>query len=305
MRRLLLLIPAASLVACAGLKPVSLPESVPSNGDLQVPVAFFPQEKYQCGPAALAMVLDWAGVAVRPADLTASVYTPSRKGSLQPALITAARRHGRVAYPIKGLDELIAELDAGHPVIVLQNLSLPVWPRWHYAVVIGLDRDAGEVLLHSGLDPHRRTKLRAFMNTWRRADYWGLVVLPSDRLPANADDVRWVKAVAGLEQAGHYREVLSAYRTALRRWPDSIPARMGLANTHYALDDLEAAESAYRQVLARAPDYALAWNNLAQTLADQGRRSEAIDAAERAVRLGGPYKEEFERTFRAIKESDK
>ena len=35
---------------------------------------FFPQEEYQCGPAALATVLAASGVAVSPDDLTGKVY---------------------------------------------------------------------------------------------------------------------------------------------------------------------------------------------------------------------------------------
>ena len=63
-------------------------------------VPFFAQEELQCGPAALAMTLNWSGIAVQPSDLTPEVFTPDLKGSLQSALIGATRRHGRVAYPI-------------------------------------------------------------------------------------------------------------------------------------------------------------------------------------------------------------
>ena len=46
-------------------------------------VPFFPQEEYQCGPAALATVLTWTGVNVTPAELAPQVYLPERQGSLQ------------------------------------------------------------------------------------------------------------------------------------------------------------------------------------------------------------------------------
>lgn len=292
----------AAATGCTGLEPVRAPGSLPARQPVQVPVTFFPQERYQCGPAALAMALDWSGLEVAPDDLVESVYTPSRRGSLQPALVAAARRHGRVAFPIEGLEALGAELSAGHPVIVLQNLSLPIWPRWHYAVVIGLEPEENIVRLHSGPDPHRRTGLRTFMNTWRRGEHWGLLVLPPDRLPATADDVSWVKAVTGLERAGRQREALAAYRAALARWPESVPAHMGLGNAHYALGEPARAETAYREVIGMNDGYALAWNNLAQALADQGRTGEALQAAERAVSLGGPYREAFEETLRSIRE---
>jgi hypothetical protein len=86
-------------------------------------VPFHPQERDQCGPASLAMVLEWGGVQVDPSTLRAQIFTPGRSGSLQSDIVAAARRHGRVAYPVSTLDELSTELSAGHPVLVLQNLG--------------------------------------------------------------------------------------------------------------------------------------------------------------------------------------
>ncbi len=41
---------------------------------------------------------------------------------------------------------------------------------------------------------------------------------------------------------------------------------------------------------------------MAQVLADQGRREEALRAARRAISLGGPYEKEFEKTMSEIKD---
>ncbi len=286
---------------CASLKPVALPEGAPDR-DLQVPVAFFPQERYQCGPAALAMALDATGYRITPEDLVSQVYTPERQGSLQPAMISATRRHGRVAYPIHGLDALIEELEDGRPVVVLQNLGLGWIPQWHYAVVIGLDPEKKQVRLHSGTTPHHRMALRTFMNTWRRADTWGLAVVTPEEIPATADPDGWVSAVSGLESAGRPTEAASGYLTGISRWPDHVPSWFGLGNAMYAAGSADRARLAWQQAIAIDPDYALAWNNLAQVLADQGRHDEALRAAERALALGGPYREEFEKTMDEIKE---
>ena len=93
------------------------------------------------------MALAWSGLRIDPDDLAPQVYTPSLKGSLQPAMITAARRHSRVAYPISGANALLQEIAAGHPVIVLQNLGLSWIPVWHYAVVIGYDLNQEVIIL--------------------------------------------------------------------------------------------------------------------------------------------------------------
>ncbi|MEE8173660.1 MAG: PA2778 family cysteine peptidase, partial [Alphaproteobacteria bacterium] len=103
-------------------------------------VPFFAQEDYQCGPAALAMALGWSGISIRPEALVEQVYSPARKGSLPSDMITAARRQGRVAYPVDGFDNLLREVAAGHPVIVLQDLGTSLGAYWHFAVVTGYDR---------------------------------------------------------------------------------------------------------------------------------------------------------------------
>ncbi len=115
-------------------------------------VPFYPQAAYQCGPAAMAMVLGWSGLALKPEDLVSEVYIPSRQGSLQTRLIGAARRHDRLAYELQGVDALLGEVAAGHPVIVLQNLGTGWYPVWHYAVVMGFDRTADAIILHTGID---------------------------------------------------------------------------------------------------------------------------------------------------------
>ena len=77
---------ALVLSGCAGGGPILAPEQqrdiLPEFVELtQIP--FFPQEDYQCGPAALAMILVNAGLEVVPEDLVEKVYIPDRRGSLQ------------------------------------------------------------------------------------------------------------------------------------------------------------------------------------------------------------------------------
>lgn len=290
------------LPGCGLLPSGPLPQSQESPPDAMVEgVPFFAQDELQCGPAALAMVLNWSGVPLQPADLTAEVYTPGLKGSLQSALIASARRHGRVAYPITGSEALLAELSAGNPAIVLVNLSFFWYPKWHYAVVIGYDQQQGEVILHSGLTAREILNSRVFMNIWRRSEYWGLLVLPPERLPAGAEETAWLTAVAGLEQAGQWQAAASGYATALTRWHESFAAWMGLGNSSYGRHDLDGAARAFAQAARLQPQNGSAFNNLAQVLAEQGKQQEALAAAQRAVELGGPLIETFRQTLEEIK----
>lgn len=265
-----------------------------------VSVPFFPQDEYQCGPAALAMVLAWSGLDVKPAELTEKVYTASLQGSLQPAMIAGARRSGRLAYVISGTETLIREIAAGHPVIVLQNLGLSWIPVWHYAVAVGYDTPRDEVMLHSGLDARQRLSMPVFQNTWARAGDWGLLVLPPGELPATATEGRFVEAVLGLEKAKQPAAAVQGYRAALNHWPQNLPAVMGLGNSYYALGDLKNSEAAFRQATESHPHEGAAFNNLAHVLLAQGRRQDALDAARQAVALGGPHQSVFRKTLEEI-----
>ena len=264
-------------------------------------VPFFPQEAYQCGPAALAMALAWSGVEVSPRDLKAEVFTPSRNGSLQSAMIAATRRRARIAYLLSDPDALIEEVAAGHPVIVLQNLGLSWYPVWHYAVVIGWDLTHGNLILHSGTTPHKPIGLSVFERTWARSQFWGLLVLPPSQLPAVAEERAYLLALTHLERLGRWDIAAEGYRTALDRWPESLPAAVGRGVCLHRIGDLDAAERLFRDAIVKFPHEGVVYNNLAQVLMAMGQKDAAMQAALKAVEIGGPLKADFENTLEEIR----
>lgn len=275
-------------------------DGLPAQAELP-DVRFFPQAVNECGPAALAMALHASGIAVTPEELTPLVFTPGREGSLQPDMITATRRHGRVAYPIKDLTSLLREVAAGTPVVVFQNLGLSWYPQWHYAVAIGYDLDSRELILHSGETARTRLSLATFEHTWERGGHWAILALPPNHLPATAEPLAYLTAVKGLEQAKQFAAAERAYATALGRWPDDLLALMGRGNALYALGRKRDAASAFRAAVARHPDSGAALNNLAHVLADLGQYAEAERTARRALELGGPFSETARRTLDEIR----
>lgn len=229
---------------------------------------FFPQERYQCGPAALATVLNAHGVAVTPDELVPQVYLPAREGSLQAEIIAATRRQALLAVAVEPeLDALLEEVAAGHPVLVLQNLGLDWLPRWHYAVVVGYDLAEQELILRSGTEPRRVTQFGVFMRTWDRSRRWGLVVLAPGTLPARAEPASYLDAVSGLEAIGKLDAAHAGYRAASEKWPGESVAWLGLGNVEYARGQHAAAEAAFRRVIEIKPAEFAAWNNLAYALA--------------------------------------
>lgn len=302
-RLLVVAVLAVVLSSCAGRPDIGWPRAEGKHPGpyLLEEVPFYPQKVHQCGPAALAMALNWSGIAASPRELAGQVFTPSRKGSLQSAMLAAARRHGRIACLLAKPADLIDEIAAGHPVIVLQNLGLSWLPVWHYAVVVGWDASVGDVILHSGATPFKPTAYATFERTWARSGFWGLLVLPPSRLPATAEEADYLAAVSPLERMGRWKTALMAYRTALGRWPDSLPATVGIGVCLYRLGDLAAAEAHLREAIQQFPRQGVLFNNLAQVLLDQGRREDALLAVKRAIQFGGPLKAHFEQTLEEIR----
>ena len=290
-----------ALSGCAAYQTTALlrrpPPRLPASAEI-TDVHFFAQQAYQCGPAALAMTLDWAGAKVTPKQLAPKVFIPDKHGSLQIELVAAARRYGMLPYVLRPqLSDLLIEVAAGHPVIVFQNLGLPWYPVWHFAVVIGYDLAHRRLILHSGPDARMYMAMSTFEHTWARGGYWALLVMPPGTLPRTATERRYIDAVITLEQTGHEASAATAYRAALTRWPQSETAGMGLGNSLYAMGRLRQAQLAFLQVTHDHPHAAAAFNNLAQTYADQGHYRQALAAARQAVALGGPLMPTFRKTL--------
>lgn len=299
---LILLLIAGLFFGCTGVQksesPV-LPVNLSPGVELEK-VPFYPQKKYQCGPSSLAMALTYSDMPITPEALESQVYTPSQKGSLQMAMIGATRRQGRIAYPIHGLNSLWPELAAGHPVIVLQNLGLSWMPVWHYAVVVGFDFPENYIILRSGVTERKKISFATFEKTWAHSDYWGMLVLKPTQLPAIATENEYLAAVYGLEKTQQYYAAIQGYQTALTRWPKSLVAFMGMGNSRNELGDLHGAEDAFKKAIQHHPNAAVAYNNLAEILSKQGRKPEAVAAAQKAVAIGGPMKEVYESTLLEI-----
>jgi predicted Zn-dependent protease len=80
-----------------------------------------------------------------------------------------------------------------------------------------------------------------------------------------------------------------------------MTAWLGWGNSLYAGGGKAGAATVFRELVARHPQAAVGYNNLAQTLADMGRWDEAEAMAQRAVALGGPWRAQYEQTLAEIR----
>jgi tetratricopeptide (TPR) repeat protein len=275
------------LAACAAPQTASL-RNTASPVDPQVvelkEVPFFPGDAQHGGPTALAAVLGYSGKSVTPDKIASDAEQSARKGDLWVELAMAARRQGRLAYPIAPqLDALMLALHNGFPVLVLQNHGFGFFPRWHYAVVVGADRSQETFFLRSGTSERLAVPFANFERSWARANYWGMLAMDPAKLPENLDPRMVVRELALLERAGAIAEAQTGFSRALQYWPDQKAAWLGFASSSLQLGQPDKAESGLRELVRRAPQYGPGLNNLADLLLKTGRPMEALPFAERAV----------------------
>jgi hypothetical protein len=296
---------AVLLAGCAQLVPQTValrtawPEGVPRTVEL-ADVPFFPQEDYQCGPAALATVLAYSGVNITPEPLVRQVFLPSRQGSLQLEMLATPRRYGRVSYQLSPrYPDLLREVAAGNPVTVLQDVG-PMFTEWHYAVVNGFDYPSGTLYLRSGKVRRQEMPFTAFEREWMKSNYWAMVVTPPDRIPATATEDGWVNAVIAMARVGGDDAATQGYMAALKRWPDNLPAAIGLANVFHARGAYAKAVDTLRKAQQRHPGSVIVINNLAQALSDAGRNAEALAQIDKASDPQNPFAAEVKSTRQMI-----
>lgn len=247
-------------------------------------VAFFPQQQYQCGPAALATVLQYRDVMIQPDELVSQVYIPAKQGSLQIEMLAASRAQGLVPYVIEPkMHSLLSEVAAGNPVLVMQNLGFGWYPVWHYAVVVGYDLPAQTLILRSAETKRWLSDFSAFERTWARSGYWGVVVTRPDHLPQTAQPQPWLQSAFALEQVGQTQAAHQAYQFGHTRWPDNIGLGLALSNRLYNQHRYAEVDNLLRSLLKTHPDNALLWNNLAYALKAQGCFVQARVAAQCAI----------------------
>ncbi|MBI1396817.1 MAG: PA2778 family cysteine peptidase [Betaproteobacteria bacterium] len=301
--RLCALLTVLLLAGCAGLPKMDAQRlaALPSVRELTA-TPFFPQEAHHCGPAALATVLTAAGFDTTPDKLAPMVYLPARQGSLPLDMLGGARRTGAFAVRLEpGLEALFEQVAAGTPVVILQNLGLSWYPMWHYAVVVGFDLTADEVILRSGREARQLLPLATFSKTWDRSGRWAMVAVRPGEVPASATHDSYAEGAIALERLGRLDDAHRAYVAGLSRWPGDLTLAIGAGNTAYAKGDLAAAESAFRTAARANPESDAALNNLAHVLAERGDLAAALATAEAAVALDGPNRSVAEKTLAEIR----
>ena len=256
------------------------------QADLRIPPVveltqppFYAQRDYQCGPAALATIINYYQQQTTPDALVSRIYIPQLKGSLQVEMLATVTSFRRLSIELDGrLASVLREVAAGHPVLVMQNLGLDMAPFWHYAVVIGYDLDKQQIVLRAGEVERLVRPFSVFERTWRRANNWALLAVPQNVMPDTVTEKAFVKAALALD-AGQ------AWQNGVKRWPHNYLLQMGLGNSQFVEGDFAAAQRAFSTAVQVQPESVDALNNLAYALVRQGKKTQALETINQALQL--------------------
>jgi predicted Zn-dependent protease len=297
MKSLLLLSFALLFVSCATHSPqtnrlvkdhMGLAKKAEVKG-----VANLKQNDSFCGPASVAMVMNHAGKNISQNHLASQMFTPNARGSFKTDLVTAIRREGMLAVKVTNMDDLLMELQNQKPVLVYQNLGLASYPIWHYSVVTGYSFKGPYVWQHTGEEEVMKTNMKIFEENWAKGDYWGMIVLNPGEISVTGNDLSYSEGAAGLEQVGKMNEAHLVYDSILKKWPDSLVARIGLGNIFYTAAKYKKSSAILREATVLHPKAAVAWHNYA--VAESARKHSQIarESAKKAMELANPEEEPY------------
>jgi predicted double-glycine peptidase len=163
------------------------PNIKPENGYLIQTVPFEKWlERNYCGPACLAMVLNyWDGSrSFSQRKITDEIYDSQSQATYNSEMVLYPRVNGFKSYSFQGNLRILKDVvGKGIPVIVLTKTIKQI-AKGHYRVVIGYDEDKDQIIFHDPYFGDRHAMASEdFMKVWelgkgRNQSRWMMAVVP-------------------------------------------------------------------------------------------------------------------------------
>ncbi len=166
--------------ACATTHPL------PQEQDAQViDVPFFRQDAYQCGPSALAAVVNYwymktqSNKYLSHKEIIKEIYSPTARGTLTIDLELYAEKLGFSVQQYSGnIDNLKALIDRGMPPIIFVDYGFSVYQVNHFMVVTGYTEKG--IILNTGRERNKIISNEELIRIWKKTGFWTLVIKPLD-----------------------------------------------------------------------------------------------------------------------------
>jgi ABC-type bacteriocin/lantibiotic exporter with double-glycine peptidase domain len=142
-------------------------------------VPIHPQTAFECGPAALAGVLNFHGVQVEPEEIAQAIFRKDLRGTVTLDMILHARQRGLSADWYSGsVEDIQKAVDRDIPLITMVDYGFLNLSRYHYLVVVGYTPEG--ILAHTGRERESTIKWEDFLPQWERTEYWTLRIEPQN-----------------------------------------------------------------------------------------------------------------------------
>jgi ABC-type bacteriocin/lantibiotic exporter with double-glycine peptidase domain len=152
----------------------------PARGRL-LSVPFIAQEEFYCGPASLAMAINYYGCSITQDEIAARYFKNEVGGLFTVDMIAAARDLGFEPGQGAGTWEMLKQaISEGDPVIVFWNWAAEPLPLRHFAVVVGYYSTGQKdwVIVHSGSHQNLVISRGRFERLWFWEDNWMMTIEP-------------------------------------------------------------------------------------------------------------------------------
>ncbi len=154
----------------------------PSQGHYIENIPFIAQEEFYCGPASLAMVLNFYGIKIAQEEIAKEIYLKKLKGALNIDLVTYARQKGlQTRYYSGSLEDLKTNISNNTPLILLLNVGYESFPAYHYMVVTGFHHENSLIIAHSGKEKDKVFSYRELLAAWEKTSFGTLLITPLER----------------------------------------------------------------------------------------------------------------------------
>lgn len=156
----------------------------PADAVLLSGVPFFRQDDFQCGPSALATVVNYwyvkKNIGKGPSydDVVAAVYSPGAGGVLGVDLAFYAKRLGFGTEQYSGsIADIRASIKKNTPLIILVDYGFLMYQNNHFMVTTGYTEDG--IVVNSGRKQNEVIPDRELERIWRKTGFWSLRIQPS------------------------------------------------------------------------------------------------------------------------------